>query len=65
MRENCIYEVEIFLKNGRSFVVKCGDFSVTTVGVSGPEIKNIEIRNATANKPLYLNFGEVVAVVQR
>ncbi len=54
--------IRIILKSGAEFAIKCSEFSVTQnsfCGIAGYEAKGI-----TENKPVYLDLGQVAAIVR-
>lgn len=54
--------IRVILKNGAEFTVKCDEFTLKQnelTGATGYNIKGI-----TENKPVYLDFEQVAAVVR-
>lgn len=54
--------IRIILKNGSEFSVKCDEFTMkeNALGV----VTGYDIKGITENKPVYLDFGQVAAVVR-
>ena len=55
-------KIRIFLKGGADFTVKCGEFNMTKNGLG--EFVGYNIKGIEENKPLYLDFSEVAAIVR-
>ena len=53
--------IRVILKSGSEFAIKCDEFTLkqTALGASGYDIKGI-----TENKPIYLDFEQIAAVVR-
>lgn len=54
--------IRVILKSGVEFTVKCDEFSITRDGFCNA--KNYEIKGIVENKPIYLDFSEVAAIVR-
>lgn len=54
--------IRVILKSGAEFIVKCEQFTVTRSSSGG--LLGYEIIDAAENKPIYLNFDQVEAIVQ-
>ncbi len=54
--------IRIILKSGSEFAIKCDKFTITKNGFGQATGYNIE--GITENKPVYLDFEQVAAVVR-
>lgn len=54
--------IRVILKSGVDFTVKCDKFTITRNGLE--EVTGYEIGGITENKPVYLDFEQVAAVVR-
>lgn len=54
--------IRIILKSGTEFTVKCESFTLEHDGLGDPT--GYEIKGITENKPVYLNWDEVAAVIR-
>lgn len=54
--------VRIILKSGSEFSVKCDEFTITKNGFG--QVTGYNIKGITENKPVYLDFEQVAAVVR-
>ena len=54
--------IRIILKSGVEFTVKCDKFTLKQNGLGQPTDYNIA--GITENKPVYLDFDEVAAIVR-
>lgn len=54
--------VRIILKSGSEFSVKCDEFTITKNGLLQVTVYNT--KGITENKPVYLDFEQVAAVVR-
>ena len=54
--------IRVILKSGAEFTVKCDHFTVRKNGLE--QITGYNIRGITENKPVFLDFGEVAAIVR-
>ena len=54
--------VRIILKSGAEFSVKCDKFTITRNGLD--QVTGYDIKGITENKPIYLDWGQVAAVVR-
>ena len=54
--------VRIILKSGAEFSVKCDEFTITKNGLH--QVTEYDIKGITENKPVYLDFEQVAAVVR-
>lgn len=54
--------VRIILKSGAEFSVKCDKFTITRNGLN--QVTGYEIKWITENNPVYLDWGQVAAVVR-
>ena len=54
--------VRVILKSGVEFSIKCDKFTLTQNGFQ--EVTGYKIEGITENKPIYLDFEQVAAVVR-
>lgn len=54
--------IQIILKSGVEFTVECEKFTLTKNGFG--QVTGYEIEGIYKNKPVYLNFDEVAAIVR-
>lgn len=54
--------VRIILKSGAEFSVKCDKFTIKRNGLD--QVIGYDIKGITENKPVYLDWGQVAAVVR-
>ena len=54
--------IRIILKSGVEFTVKCDKFTLNQNGLG--QTIGYDIAGITENKPVYLDFGEVAAIVR-
>lgn len=54
--------IRIILKSGVEFTVKCDKFTLKQNGLE--QITGYEIAGITENKPVYLDFDEVAAIIR-
>lgn len=54
--------MRVILKNGAEFTVKCDEFTIKQNGLAG--VTGYNIKGITENKPVYLDFEQVAAVVR-
>ena len=54
--------IRIILKSGAEFTVKCDKFTLKQNGLE--QITGYEIAGITENKPVYLDFDEVAAIIR-
>lgn len=54
--------IRVILKSGTEFTIKCDEFTLTRNGLGS--VTGYDIKGITENKPVYLNFEEVAAVVR-
>ena len=54
--------VRIILKSGAEFSVKCDKFTITRNALN--QITGYDIKGITENKPVYLDWEQVAAVVR-
>lgn len=54
--------IRVILKNGVEFTVKCDEFTLNRNGLQ--QATGYEIKGITENKPIYLDFEQVAAVVR-
>ena len=54
--------IRIILKSGVEFTVKCDKFTLNKNGFG--QITGYDIEGITENKPVYLDFDEVAAIVR-
>ena len=54
--------IRIILKSGVEFTVKCDKFTLSKNGLG--VTTGYDIEGITENKPVYLNFDEVAAIVR-
>lgn len=54
--------IRVIFKSGVDFVVKCDEFTLTRNGLE--QVKGYEIKGISENKPLYLDFEQIAAIVR-
>lgn len=54
--------IRVILKCGAEFTVKCDKFTLEKNALG--EVKSYEISGIVENKPLYLDFDQVAAIVR-
>ena len=54
--------MRVILKSGAEFTTKCDKFTLKKNGFG--EVTGYEISGITENKPVYLNFEDVAAIVR-
>ena len=54
--------IRVILKSGVEFTVKCDRFTVKNNGFD--QLTGYDIRGIVENKPMFLDFGEVAAIVR-
>ena len=54
--------IQVILKSGVTFDIKCSTFTLKRNGLD--QVVGYNIKGITANKPVYLDFSEVAAIVQ-
>lgn len=54
--------MRVILKSGAEFTVKCDKFTLERNGLE--QVTGYNIGGITENKPVYLDFGEVAAIVR-
>ena len=54
--------IKIILKSGSEFAIRCDKFTIEKNSVG--QINGYEIEGIAENKPVYLNFEEVAAIVR-
>lgn len=54
--------IQVILKSGVTFVIKCSSFTLKRNGLD--QVVGYDIKGITANKPVYLDFSEVAAIVR-
>lgn len=54
--------IQVILKSGMTFDIKCSTFTLERNGLG--EVVSYDIKGITANKPVYLDFSEVAAIVR-
>lgn len=54
--------IQVILKSGMTFDIKCSTFTLKRNGLD--EVVGYDIKGITANKPVYLDFSEVAAIVR-
>ncbi len=54
--------VRVILKSGVEFAIKCDKFTVTRNGFG--QVTGYNIEGITENKPVYIDFEQVAAVVR-
>lgn len=55
--------IRIILKSGADFTVKCDEFSLEKNGFG--QITEYNIKAISENKPVYLDFDQVAAIVRK
>ena len=54
--------IQIILKNGAGFTVKCDSFTLKRNGLN--QVTGYDIKGITENQPVYLDFEQVAAIVR-
>lgn len=54
--------IRVILKSGSEFAIKCDEFTIQKNGFG--QVTGYNIKGITENKPVYLDFEEVAAVVR-
>lgn len=54
--------IRFILKNGAEFTTKCDKFTLKTNALEQPY--GYEISGITENKPVYLDFSEIAAIIR-
>lgn len=54
--------IQVILKSGVTFDIKCSSFTLERNGLD--QVVGYDIKGVTANKPVYLDFSEVAAIVR-
>ncbi|MBQ4268417.1 MAG: hypothetical protein IJB97_02070 [Clostridia bacterium] len=54
--------IRVILKNGAEFAIKCDEFTLTRNGFQ--QVTGYNVKGITENKPVYLDFEQVAAVVR-
>lgn len=54
--------IRIMLESGTEFTIKCEKFTLKKNGLG--EITGYEIEGISENKPIYLNFDKIAAIVR-
>ena len=54
--------IRVILKSGAEFAIKCDEFTLTRNGFQ--QVTGYNVKGITENKPVYLDFSEVAAVVR-
>lgn len=54
--------IHVILKSGVEFTIKCDEFTLTQNGLG--RVTGYNIKGITENKPVYIDFEEVAAVVR-
>ena len=54
--------IQVILKSGVTFVIQCSSFTLKRNGLD--QVVGSDIKGITANKPVYLVFSEVAAIVR-
>ncbi len=54
--------IRIILKNGVEFTIKCSEFTLDKNAFG--EIVSYKIDGVVENKPVYIDFGQVAAIVR-
>lgn len=54
--------IRVILKNGAEFAIKCDKFTLTRNGFQ--QVTGYNIEGIAENKPVYLDFEQVAAVVR-
>ena len=54
--------MRVILKSGADFIVKCDSFTLEKNGLG--QYTGYDIKGITENKPTYINFDEVAAIVR-
>lgn len=55
--------IQIILKSGAEFTVKCDSFTLERNGLE--QVTGYDIKGITENKPVYLDFEQVAAIVRK
>ena len=54
--------IQVILKSGVTYDIKCSSFTLERNGLD--QVVGYDIKGITANKPVYLDFSEVAAIVR-
>ena len=54
--------IRVILKCGAEFTIKCDKFTLNKNGLG--EATSYDISGITENKPVYLDFGQVAAIIR-
>ena len=54
--------LRVILKSGTEFTIKCDEFTLKENGLRG--VTGYDIKGITENKPVYLDFEQIAAVVR-
>lgn len=54
--------IRVILKSGTDFVIKCTEFTLNKNGLDA--VKGYEINGITENKPIYVDWNEVAAIIR-
>lgn len=54
--------IRVILKSGTEFTVRCDKFTITRNGFQ--QVTGYDVEGITENKPIYLDFEQVAAVVR-
>ena len=55
--------IQIILKSGAEFTVKCDSFTLKRNGLE--QVTGYDIKGITENKPVYLDLVQVAAIVRK
>ena len=55
--------IQIILKSGAEFTVKCDSFTLKRNGLE--QVTGYDIKGIAENKPVYLDFEQVAAIVRK
>ena len=55
--------IDIIFKSGAKFGIECEYFNLVKNGFGAPT--SCEIKGVTQNKPLYISFDDIAAIVRR
>lgn len=55
--------IQIILKSGAGFTVKCDSFTLKRNGFE--QVTGYDIKGIAENKPVYLDFEQVAAIVRK
>lgn len=57
-------KIEIVFKNGSKLEITCEEFNIITNNLTG-KVQSYDIKSIKDNKPLYLDFDEILYIVRK